>query len=188
METSNRDTEWNKSKSIIAKQHGYNKMVATKNSNMLGREKNKLKQDQKELSVSKISLPLLIFDCLKESVPLLNKHKNNKSLRSILSTLIPLLIPSRLERTELNHSNHSIGNMLGFNEKSRIAKHYFERSDEIYKLKLMKKEDLTTKMIEDVLTPLERYALIITNTKFVCICVHETVRVYRKVHTIKYTI
>jgi hypothetical protein len=163
LETSNRDTEWRKSKSKIAKQHGYNKMVATKNSNMLEKEKNKIKENQTKLSISKISLPLLIFDCLKESVSLLNTHKNNKSLRSILSTLIPLLIPSRLVRTELNHSNHSIGNMLGFNEKSRMAKHYFERSDEIHELKLIKKEDLTAKMIEDVLTSLERYECKITN-------------------------
>lgn len=171
LETSNRDTEWNKSAAKIAKQHGYNKMVATKNSNMLEREKNKIKKDQEYISLSKISLPLLIFDCLKESVSLLSTNKNNKSLRSILSTLIPLLIPSSSERTEQNHSNHSIGNILGFNEKSRIAKHYFERSDEIHKLKKIDKDNLTAKMIEDVLAPLERYAYKLIKKSY-CFCLY----------------
>ena len=161
LETSNREKEWCNSVSKITKQHGYNKMVATKNSNMLEREKNKLKEDQKKNSFAKISLPLLIFDCLKESISLLNTHKNNKSLRTILSTLIPLLIPSSSKRIEQSHSNHSIGNLLGFNEKSKIAKHYFERSEKINKLKLIQKENLTVQMIEDVLTPLERYLDII---------------------------
>lgn len=161
LETTNREKEWCNSISKIAKQNGYNKMVATKNSNMLVREKNKIRQDQKNNSFSKISLPLLIFDCLKESISLLNTHKNNKSLRSILSTLIPLLIPSSSKRIEQNHSNHSIGNLLGFNEKSKAAKHYFDRSVEINKLKLIKKENLTVQMIEDILTPLERYVNVI---------------------------
>jgi hypothetical protein len=40
-------------------------------------EKQKIKENQTKLSKSKISLPLLIFDSLKESVSLLNTHKNN---------------------------------------------------------------------------------------------------------------
>ena len=112
-------------------------------------------------SSSKISLPLLIFDCLKESVSLLNVYNNNKSLRSILSILIPLIIPSSSQRMEQNHSNHSIGNLLGFNEKSKIAKHYFERSEKINRLKLNKREIVTVQMIEDVLIPLERYLHVI---------------------------
>jgi hypothetical protein len=39
LEMNNRDTEWSKSTSKIAKQHGYNKMVATKNLNMLEEKK-----------------------------------------------------------------------------------------------------------------------------------------------------
>ena len=161
LEISNRDTEWNVSVSKIVKQNGYNKMVATKNSNMLGREKNKIKMNNIKTSSSKISLPLLIFDCLKESVSLLNVYNNNKSLRSILSILIPLIIPSSSQRMEQNHSNHSIGNLLGFNEKSKIAKHYFERSEKINRLKLNKREIVTVQMIEDVLIPLERYLHVI---------------------------
>ena len=161
LEISNRDTEWNVSVSKIVKQNGYNKMVATKNSNMLEREKNKIKMNNIKTSSSKISLPLLIFDCLKESVSLLNVYNNNKSLRSILSILIPLIIPSSSQRMEQNHSNHSIGNLLGFNEKSKIAKHYFERSEKINRLKLNKREIVTVQMIEDVLIPLERYLHVI---------------------------
>ena len=62
---------------------------------------------------------------------------------------------------EQNHSNHSIGNLLGFNEKSKIAKHYFERSEKINRLKLNKREIVTVQMIEDVLIPLERYLHVI---------------------------
>ena len=156
LETSNRDTEWNNSVSKITKQQGYNKMIATKNMNMLEREKNKMKNNVLRTQTSKISLPLLIFDCLKESVTLLNKFKNNKKLRAMLSTFIPLIIPDSSERKEQSHSNHSIGNLLGFNEKSSIAKHYFERSNEIHKLKQISRGELTVKMIEDVLLPLER--------------------------------
>lgn len=47
LETTNREKKWCNSVSKIAKPNGYNKMVATKNSNMLVREKKKIKQDQK---------------------------------------------------------------------------------------------------------------------------------------------
>ena len=150
LETTNRNMEWLQSTSQIAKHRGYNKMIATKNSNKLQKEMKIIKKNEMEIATSKISLPLLIFDCLKESISLLNVHNNNKKLRSALSILIPLIIPSTSKRTEQNHSNHSIGNLLGFNEKSRIAKHYFERSNEVHKLKLISKEFLTVKMIEDV--------------------------------------
>lgn len=132
LETSNLDTEWISLTSKLSKECGYNKMIATKNSNTSERKMNIMKENNIEITKSKISLPLLIFDCLKESVALLNIHKNCKSLRSTLSTIIPLIIPSSTKRTEQSHSNHSIGNLLGFNEKSRIAKHYFERSDVIH--------------------------------------------------------
>jgi hypothetical protein len=156
LETSNRDTECISLTSKLSKERGYNKMIATKNSNTLERKMNIMKENNIENTKSKISLPLLIFDCPKESVALLNIHKSCKSLRSTLSTIIPLKIPSSTKRTEQSHSNHSIGNLLGFNEKSRIAKHYFERSDVIHKLKLISKENLTVEMVEDILLPLER--------------------------------
>ena len=146
METSNQKVEWLQSTSQIAKHRGYNKIkntVDTKNSNKLQKEMKIIKKNEMESATSKISLPLLIFDSLKESIALLNVHNDNKKLRSTLSILIPLIIPSTSKRTEQNHSNHSIGNLLGFNEKSRIAKHYFERSNEVHKVKLINRELLT---------------------------------------------
>jgi hypothetical protein len=76
LETSNRDTEWISLTSKLSKERGYNKMIATKNSNTLERKMNIMKENNIEITKSKISLPLLIFDCLKESVALLNIHKS----------------------------------------------------------------------------------------------------------------
>lgn len=106
LETSNRDLELNNSKAQIVKQRGYNKTIATKLISTSERESLKIKANKINESQNKISLPLLIFDCLKESILLINIYKTSSSMRSALSKLIPLLIPPSVDRKEIHYSNH----------------------------------------------------------------------------------
>jgi hypothetical protein len=83
LEISNRDTEWISLTSKLSKERGYNKMIATKNSNTLKRKMNIMKENNIEITKSKISLPLLIFDCLKESVGRAWGHNQKQNWASL---------------------------------------------------------------------------------------------------------
>ena len=53
LQTSNRNMEWLQSTSQIAKHRGYNKMIATKNSNKLQKEMKIIRKNEMEIATSK---------------------------------------------------------------------------------------------------------------------------------------
>ena len=57
LETSNRDTEWISLTSKLSKERGYNKMIATKNSNTLERKMNIIKENNIEITSQKFRFP-----------------------------------------------------------------------------------------------------------------------------------
>ena len=155
LETTNRDIEWKRCESILVRKAGHNKMISTKNATTLRREKEKLNGD-KVIQNSKISLPLTIFDNIKENIDFLNKYTAFESIKAILCTVLTITIPPNQKRPKENSSNNAISNLLGVNNKSLLMKHVFEKCELLSKLKSMPHGTCTVGMIENALTPITR--------------------------------
>ena len=91
---------------------GYNKMISTKNATTLKREMEKFK-DNNLIQHQKISLPLVMFDNIKENVQFLNKYNSYESIKVILYAILTVLIPSTEKTMKENYSNNAICNLLG---------------------------------------------------------------------------
>ena len=92
LETTNRNIEWKRCESQLIKNAGYNKMISTKNKTTIRREKEKL-NDIRPIQKTKISLPLIIFDNIKENIDLLNKFNAFENIKAIICTILTITIP-----------------------------------------------------------------------------------------------
>ena len=151
-----RDDIWLRSQSTLRKDKGTLKMISSKHTSRVLRDAKNKEEDKLPTDFPKISLPLAIFDCLRENIALINAHSTTKSMRSILSLVVPLVIPSLKERSELSHSKHAICNLLGINDNNILTQHCFKICEKMSALRLLKKGDRSVGMIEDVLIPIER--------------------------------
>lgn len=137
---------------------GYNKMISTKNATTLKREKEKL-NNENLIKYPKISLPLVIFDNIKENIQLLNKYNSYESIKVILCTLLTVIIPATERRMKENSSNNAICNLLGLNNKSLLMKHVFVQCEALSELKRLPHGTCTIGMIENAIKPIIRYRI-----------------------------
>lgn len=92
LETENRNTEWRRCESELIRRAGYNKMVSTKNATTIKKGMEKFSEEKVVLN-DKISLPLLMFDNIKENIELLNNFNSFESIKVILCVILTLIIP-----------------------------------------------------------------------------------------------
>ena len=117
LETTNRNIEWKRCESQLIRNAYYNKMIATKNATTIRRVKEKL-NGIRPIQNTKIYLPLIIFDNIKENIDLLNKFNSFENIKAILCTILTIIIPPTEKRPEENSSNNAMSNLLGVNNKS----------------------------------------------------------------------
>ena len=151
LETANRNDEWRRSESQLVRSMGYNKMISTKNATTLKREMEKLK-DNNLIQHQKISLPLVMFDNIKENIQFLNKCNSYESIKVILCAILTVLIPSTEKTMKENYSNNAICNLLGLNNKSLPMKHVFAQCESMLELKRLPRVNCTIGMIECIQT------------------------------------
>ena len=114
----------------LKKNYGYAKMKLTKETNRLQKEKEQI-LEQKNTYI-KSTIKLAIFQQLRVSITKLNEFNSQESMRKILCTILPLVIPDDQARKQNSISKSGIAMALGFNEKNLIGKHVFERSLELH--------------------------------------------------------
>ena len=118
------------SRAVFRNESGYANMKLTKGLNRL--EKEELLLPEQKVVVSSSSVKLAIFERLRMSVTKLNRLNSTESIRKILWVVLPLVIPTEEIKKTIVSSKASIAELLGFNEKSILGKHVFERSQGLH--------------------------------------------------------
>ena len=118
------------SRAILRKDCGYAKMKLTKGLNRL--EKEELLLSEQKVVVSSSALKLAVFEQLRMSVTKLNRFNSTESMRRILCVVLPLVIPPEGMRKITAASKASVAELLGFNEKSVLGKHVFEKNQTLH--------------------------------------------------------
>jgi hypothetical protein len=155
LETENRNSEWRRCESQLVKRAGYNKTVSTKNAITIKKGMEKFGVE-KVLQNDKISLPLIIFDNIKENIESLNRFNSFENIKVILCAVLTIIITPIEKRSRENSSNHAISNLLGLNNKSMLMKHVFEKSESLLTTKKLPRGSCTVGMVESSLAPIVR--------------------------------
>jgi hypothetical protein len=116
--------------SALRKNFGYAQMKFTKGHIRL--EKEKMSLSAQKTVVASSGIKLAVFEQLRSSIAKLNRLNSIESMRRILCVVLPLVIPVDEMRKGTITSKASIAEILGFNEKSIIGKHVFERSQALH--------------------------------------------------------
>lgn len=82
--------------------------------------------------MSSSSVKLAIFKLLRRSVTKLNRLNSTEPIRRILCVVLPLVFRTEEIRKTLVSSKAPIAELLGFNEKSILGKHVFEKSQGLH--------------------------------------------------------
>jgi hypothetical protein len=105
-------------------------MKLTKDTNRL--EKEKVQMSEQKNTYMNSTIKLAIFEQLRVSISKINELNSRESMRKVLCTILPLVIPKEEIRKTNSISKSGIAMALGFNDKSLIGKHVFERSFELH--------------------------------------------------------
>jgi hypothetical protein len=138
--------------SALRKNFGYAQMKFTKGHIRL--EKEKMSLSAQKTVVARSGIKLAVFEQLSSSIAKLNRLNSIESMRRILCVVLPLVIPVDEMRKGTIISKASIAEILGFNEKSIIGKHVFERSQTLHTS--MKNNLNEVQIFEDAVLPVKR--------------------------------
>jgi hypothetical protein len=136
----------------LKKNYGYARMKLTKGTNRLKKEKLQISEQKNTYLNSTIKLA--IFEQLRISITKLNEFNSIESIRIVLCTILPLVIPEDQVRKQNSISKSGIAMALGFNEKSLIGKHVFEKSLELHSA--LNGGTNTVQYIENAVVPITR--------------------------------
>ena len=140
------------SRATLRKDCGYTKMKLTKGLNRL--EKEELLLSERKVVVSSSSIKLAVFEQLRVSIKKLNKFNSTESIRRILCVVLPLVIPTEGMRKTTAASKSSVAELLGFNERSILGKHVFEKSHALHTALQSNTNEI--KIFEDAVLPVIR--------------------------------
>lgn len=136
----------------LKKNFGYAQMKFTKGHIRLEKEKNSLSVEKTIVASS--AMKLAVFEQLRTSITKLNRLNSIESMRRIMCVVLPLVIPIEAMRKGAVISKASIAELLGFNEKSIIGKHVFERSQTLHTSMLNNLNEVN--IFEDAVLPVKR--------------------------------
>jgi hypothetical protein len=105
----------------LKKNYRYAKMKLVKETNRLQKEKEQI-LEQKNIYYVKSTIKLTMFEQLRVSITKLNEFNSQESIRKILCTILPLVVPDDQVRKQNCISKSGIAMALGFNEKNLIGK------------------------------------------------------------------
>jgi hypothetical protein len=95
-------------------------------------EKQKFLLSEEKTIAASSGVKLAVFEQLRSSITKFNRLSSIESMRRIMCVVLPLVIPIDELRKGTIISKASIAELLGFNEKSVIGKHVFERSQSLH--------------------------------------------------------
>ena len=139
--------------SNLKKNCGYTKMKLTKGQNRL--EKDKLVLCEEKAAVAVSAVKLAVFQQLHSSITKLNKLNSVESMRRIMCVILPLVIPAEKMKTDNIASKATVAKLLGFNEKSILGKHVFDKSVTLFTA--MNSTSNEVKNFEDAVLHVRRY-------------------------------
>lgn len=141
------------SRANLQKNYGYAKMKVTKIQNRL--EKEKLELLNEKTLVGRSSMKLAVFEQLRMCIIKLNRLNATESMRRVLSVVLPLVIPMEEMRKGMMGSKASVAELLGFNEKSLLGKHVFDKSQALLSALQNNADDI--KAFESAVLPVKRW-------------------------------
>jgi hypothetical protein len=100
-------------------------------------------------------MELAVFEQLRMCIIKLNRLNATESMRRVLSVVLPLVIPMEEMRKGTVGSKASVAELLGFNEKSLLGKHVFDKSQALLSALQNNADDI--KAFESAVLPVKRW-------------------------------